>query len=589
MLIGTAPATAAFTSVPITTTNSEQSFVVPSGIFQISISATGQSGNNSGFRTDPNVGRGGLVSAIKSVAPGDTLYAYVGSNSDGNFEGGGASDVRTISRSMSGSLASRILVAGGGGDPGEPGTLAEGGCCGGAGGSGGDAGSPGTAGTSAGAGSTAGTAGGGGSTLAPGNGGSGGSSPQTAAPCEVILDGQPGLGGSGPDGGFPGEGGVCSGNGGSAVGGEGGGGGDGYYGGGGGGGGGAGDPGDTPGSGGGGGGGGSSYVGPSLSSPSIGLAARGTEPQITFSYTQPDVEITTPAAGASYTVGRPVAAEFACTPGGAAVSSCSGSAPNGDSIDTSSLGTKTFTVTATDANGNQQTASVTYTVAKALPTLTTEASGPITLGGSIADTATLVGGHSPGGTITFRAYGPDDEACAAAPAYTSAAVPVSGNGAYASAPAFTPAAPGTYRFTASYSGDAENEAAVSPCNAASESVTVRKLITSTSPPPAPNPAPLAAPAPRVRISYSPNHPHAPNPRGGPRYTFRFTDQAPGTTFYCSLGRASFKPCHSPKVYRYLNRGRHVFRVRSVDASGAQSATQRVVFYAGKRLRGKPPR
>ena len=51
--------------------------------------------------------------------------------------------------------------------------------------------------------------------------------------------------------------------------------------------------------------------------------------------------------------------------------------------------------------------------------------------------------------------------------------PVSGNGAYASAN-FTPTAAGTYRWTANYSGDSDNAAATSPCNAAGESVTVVK-------------------------------------------------------------------------------------------------------------------
>jgi hypothetical protein len=307
-------------------------------------------------------------------------------------------------------------------------------------------------------------------------------------------------------------------------------------------------------------------------------------------------------------------------------------------------------------------------VAKAGPGLATTASAGVALGGQVTDTATISGGQSPGGTITFVAYGPNDATCASAAAYTSSPVTVSGNNSYTSA-AFTPSAPGTYRFVASYSGDSHNEGAAGACNDADESVAVGKAASSTSLAATPNPAtlggtvtltarvagagpagtvtfsdgaaalgtaalradgtasltmaslaagphqlsaaypgdannlpstssvlsvaivaPAAKPAtptplvPRVKISYSPNHPHAPNPTKGPRYTFRFADQAAGTTFYCRIDKAAFEPCHSPMVYRQLKRGRHVFAVKSVDASGAESATQTVRFLAGRRRR-----
>ena len=46
------------------------------------------------------------------------------------------------------------------------------------------------------------------------------------------------------------------------------------------------------------------------------------------------------------------------------------------------------------------------------PTITTNASAGVDLGGSITDTAHLTGGANPTGTITFKAYGPDDATCA---------------------------------------------------------------------------------------------------------------------------------------------------------------------------------
>ncbi|MHB8576033.1 MAG: hypothetical protein ACYDCQ_11965, partial [Dehalococcoidia bacterium] len=91
----------------------------------------------------------------------------------------------------------------------------------------------------------------------------------------------------------------------------------------------------------------------------------------------------------------------------------------------------------------------------ATPTLTTAASAGVTISAAISDTATLAGGFAPTGTITFTAFGPANPTCAGAPAFTSAAIPVAGNGAYPSGN-FTPIAPGTYLFVASYSGDVNN-------------------------------------------------------------------------------------------------------------------------------------
>jgi hypothetical protein len=107
-------------------------------------------------------------------------------------------------------------------------------------------------------------------------------------------------------------------------------------------------------------------------------------------------------------------------------------------------------------------------------TLTTVATAEATLGEPISDTATLSGGDNPTGTITFNVYGPDDEDCSGESAFTSV-VDVNGNGDYSSDPTpsdpsddFVPSAAGTYRWTADYSGDDNNEAVSSECNAANE-------------------------------------------------------------------------------------------------------------------------
>ncbi len=114
---------------------------------------------------------------------------------------------------------------------------------------------------------------------------------------------------------------------------------------------------------------------------------------------------------------------------------------------------------------------------KANPTLSTQASPSVLLGGPVYDTATLAGGNAPTGTITFRLFGPDNATCAGTPAFTTTAT-VAGNGGYSSA-SFTPAATGTYRWTAEYSGDAKNNGVSSPCNAANESVAVTPFVPPT--------------------------------------------------------------------------------------------------------------
>jgi hypothetical protein len=111
------------------------------------------------------------------------------------------------------------------------------------------------------------------------------------------------------------------------------------------------------------------------------------------------------------------------------------------------------------------------TVSKASPTLAGVATSPVVVGSTITDGATLAGGFEPGGQLVFRAYAPGNLTCAGAALY-EATVPVDGNGPYSPA-GFSPGA-GLYRWTVSYAGDANNEAAGLPCNSANQASTVNK-------------------------------------------------------------------------------------------------------------------
>jgi hypothetical protein len=139
-----------------------------------------------------------------------------------------------------------------------------------------------------------------------------------------------------------------------------------------------------------------------------------------------------------------------------------------------------------------------FTVNPVTPTLATQAgASPVNLGTAISDTATLTGtatapgtngpnatypsinatnGAPAGGTITFTAFGSND--CSTV-AFTSSAVPVSGDGTYGPV-SFTPTAAGTYHWAAGYTGQNPNTNATThnnDCSDAAEDVTVISLPT----------------------------------------------------------------------------------------------------------------
>jgi len=119
-------------------TGGEQTFTVPSGVTSVQVIAIGAAGG-ADYLGNPG-GEGEKVTGpLTGLKGGQTLYVEVGQQPDtattgagfnlpGSFNGGGgpgyggdagagggASDVRTISSADTGSLASRLIVAGGGG------------------------------------------------------------------------------------------------------------------------------------------------------------------------------------------------------------------------------------------------------------------------------------------------------------------------------------------------------------------------------------------------------------------------------------------------------------------------------------------
>jgi hypothetical protein len=78
----------------------------------------------------------------------------------------------------------------------------------------------------------------------------------------------------------------------------------------------------------------------------------------------PAVTISTPGDGATFIKGQSVAAGYSCQDetGGSGLASCTGTVANGALIDTSTVGSHTFTVTGTDIAGNSATSTSTYKV-----------------------------------------------------------------------------------------------------------------------------------------------------------------------------------------------------------------------------------
>ncbi len=75
----------------------------------------------------------------------------------------------------------------------------------------------------------------------------------------------------------------------------------------------------------------------------------------------PTIAITAPT-GSTFALGQLLVSGYSCTDGGSGVATCTGPVVSGEPIDTTTVGTHTFTVAATDTADNTTTSSVTYEV-----------------------------------------------------------------------------------------------------------------------------------------------------------------------------------------------------------------------------------
>ena len=80
----------------------------------------------------------------------------------------------------------------------------------------------------------------------------------------------------------------------------------------------------------------------------------------------PVIIVTTPASGAVYQLNQVVNAAYSCSDAGSGLCTCAGTVANLSPIDTSTLGSKTFVVNASDAVGNTSSTTVNYDVRRTL-------------------------------------------------------------------------------------------------------------------------------------------------------------------------------------------------------------------------------
>ncbi len=84
--------------------------------------------------------------------------------------------------------------------------------------------------------------------------------------------------------------------------------------------------------------------------------------QVKIDTVAPTISITTPPNGAVYLLNQAVSADYGCIDATSGIDSCVGDVANGAAIDTASVGSRSFTVTATDQAGNAAAATNTYDV-----------------------------------------------------------------------------------------------------------------------------------------------------------------------------------------------------------------------------------
>ena len=122
------------------------------------------------------------------------------------------------------------------------------------------------------------------------------------------------------------------------------------------------------------------------------------------------------------------------------------------------------------------------TVGKAAPTVSTTPSAGGPVGTSISDTATVSGGHTPTGNVTFDLFAPTSTNCTGTPVFTSTNALNGATPPGATSGTFATTAVGTYHWVAIYNGDANNDTVTSVCGTSRWSSPATPTIATTATP-----------------------------------------------------------------------------------------------------------
>ncbi|MBA3747103.1 MAG: hypothetical protein H0W96_06365, partial [Solirubrobacterales bacterium] len=118
-------------------------------------------------------------------------------------------------------------------------------------------------------------------------------------------------------------------------------------------------------------------------------------------------------------------------------------------------------------------------------------------------------------TVDFRLFAPGDATCTGTPVFQSLNVPYPVAGGGVTSASFTPTQAGTYRWVASYSGDANNVSVAGACDDAGQTTVVSAVPASQPPPPVSppvSPPPPAVSPPPPAVSPPPVRPTAASPK-----------------------------------------------------------------------------
>jgi hypothetical protein len=94
----------------------------------------------------------------------------------------------------------------------------------------------------------------------------------------------------------------------------------------------------------------------------------------------------------------------------------------------------------------------------------------------------------------------------------------------------------------------------------------------------PRPVCLAAGSPKCPVTTPPPTPQTKISKGpkakshSTTATFKFSASVKGSSFQCKLDKKPFKSCKSPKKYKGLKPGKHVFKVRAINSAGVADPT-----------------